>query len=109
MRRIKLVLAVGAMMAMLLAMAAAPALANGGKHHDGGRPHNNDVRFLDRNNDDFELNDLLILDALDFDEVDLHDGDNCEVDSGIIGFDIDCDEGVDVDVDFDPLNIDVDV
>ena len=108
MRRIKLVLAVGAMMAMLLAMAAAPALANGGKHHDGGR-HDNDVRFLDRNNDDFELNDLLILDALDFDEVDLHDGDDCEVDSGIIGFDIDCNEGVDVDVDFDPFNIDVDV
>src|ERR687886_2416560 len=103
MRRVKLVLAVGAMMAMLLAMAAAPALANGGKHHDGGRPHNNnDVRFLDRNNDHFEINNLLILDALDFDEVDLHDGDNCEVDSGIIGFDIDCDEGVDVDVDFDP-------
>ena len=105
MRRIKLILAVGAMMAMLLAMAAAPALANGGKHHDGGRPHNNDVRFLDRNNDDFELNDLLILD--DFDEVDLHNGDNCEVDSGIIGFDIGCDEGVDVG--FDPFNIDVDV
>ena len=106
MRRIKLILAVGAMMAMLLAIAAAPALANGEKHHDGGRLHNNnDVRFLDRNNDDFELNDLLILD--DFDEVDLHNGNNCEVDSGIIGFDIGCDEGVDVG--FDPFNIDVDV